>query len=83
VTAASGPPRYYADIEDYGRAVVRSTATGAVTADVPSPSRAYAAAAVAAAADNRTFFVDYYYASAGTGLQTRVYRFRVTVPAAW
>jgi len=78
VTTASGPPRYYADIEDYGRAVVRSTATGAVTADVPSPGRAYAAAAVAAAADDRTFFVDYDYASARTRLQTRVYRFQVT-----
>lgn len=77
VSAASGPPRYYADIEYLGRAVVRSTATGAVTADVPSPGRAYVAAAVAAA-DDRTFFVDYDFASAGTRLQTRVYRFLVT-----
>ena len=78
VTTASGPPRYYADIEYIGRAVVRSTSTGAVTADVPSPGRAYMAASVAAAADDKTFFVDYDYASAGTGLQTRVYRFQVT-----
>ncbi len=77
VTTASGPPRYYADIE-YGRAVVRSTATGAVTADVPSLGRAYTPAAVAAAADDRTFFVDYDYASEISGLQTRVYRFQVT-----
>ena len=79
VTTASGPPRYYADIEDFGRAVVRSTASGAVTADVPSPGRAYTAAAVAAAADDRTFFVDYRYASLFTPvMQTRVYRFQVT-----
>jgi hypothetical protein len=55
--AAGPPPRYYVDISFYNHAVVRSTATGAVTATVPIRSAGNVGDGLVAAAANGTFFV--------------------------
>ncbi len=67
-STASGPPRFYVDLENYGQPLVRATATGAVTARPLGPCGADAAAS----ADDRTFYVECWDGS-GT-----LYAFRLT-----
>jgi hypothetical protein len=78
----STPPRYYAQIASDGdlQVVVRSTVTGAVTDRLVNPAAASSAqqripapVAVAAAPDDRTFYVEYY-----VGSQTMIYTFGIT-----
>jgi hypothetical protein len=73
------PPRYYVEAELNGSTVVRSTATGAVTATVPN-SRPFGHAigygtATVAASGHGTFFVAGFMRGAGG---ERIYRFRLT-----
>jgi hypothetical protein len=72
---AAAPHRYYVEAGLQGNVVVRSTATGAVTATVLDPQPNNSGQAVVAATSNGTFFV------AGdkheTG-QEQIYRFRLT-----
>jgi hypothetical protein len=70
----SGVPRYYADMDFHGQAVVRATATGAVTGTVPIPRLAGAPDGNITAAANGTFFV----AAFASQSQERIYRFEVT-----
>jgi hypothetical protein len=79
---ASAPPRYYAQIVSDGdiQVVVRSAVTGAVTGRPANPAAAAsvqqripAPAAVAAAPDDRTFYVEYY-----VGSRTMIYSFGIT-----
>ena len=72
---ATPPPRYYVEVSDHGDLpVVRSTATGTVTArvQVPHPSRALGPYLVTAAANGLFFTV----VPAAAGVQ--IYRFRLT-----
>jgi hypothetical protein len=72
---AIAPHRYYVEAGLEGSVVVRSTATGAVTATVLDPEPNYSGEAVVASAGNGTFFV------AGDRHQTgqeRIYHFRLT-----
>jgi hypothetical protein len=73
---AGAPPRYYveADIAS-DKTVVRSTATGAVTATVPVPYVFNDGSPAIAAASNGTFFVAAFVR--GTS-DERIYRFRLT-----
>lgn len=68
-STASGPPRYYLDLEPYGLTFVRATATGAVTSRPLIPCGTTAAAS----ADDRTFYVGCYGDFHGS-----LYRFRIT-----
>jgi hypothetical protein len=72
---AAGPPRYYVQTDwvsaQTQHVLVRSTATGAVTAQIRSPQPGSATHAIAAA-DGQTFFI----AWSGTG-QTQIYRVRL------
>ena len=70
----SGVPRYYADMDFHGKAVVRATATGAVTDAVPVPRLADAPDGNITAAANGVFFV----AAFASQSQERIYRFEVT-----
>jgi hypothetical protein len=70
----SGVPRYYADMDFHGMAVVRATATGAVTASIPVPRLADAPDGNITAAANGMFFV----AAFASQSQERIYRFEVT-----
>ena len=70
----SGVPRYYADMDFHGQAVVRATATGAVTGTVPVPRLADPPDGDITAAANGTFFV----AAFASPSQERIYRFEVT-----
>ncbi len=74
------PHSYYVqDDLDQDRPVVRSTATGAVTATVPVPRAPHAPGYnMIASADNRTFFVIAFVP--GTKGQQRLYRFQVAGP---
>lgn len=78
VTNSISPPlRYYVEVSlTPGRPVVRSTATGAVTATVPVPlDRGAPGADIVSPAQNGTFFV----AAFVPGLKgQRIYRFRLT-----
>jgi hypothetical protein len=75
-------PRYYvaSTYPGGGSLVVRSAATGAITATVPIPGRVHSdladGIAVVAAASHGTFFAAIYW---GQAAAERVYRFRVTV----
>ncbi len=69
-----GIPRYYADMDFHGQAVVRATATGAVTDTVPVPRLADAPDGNITAAANGVFFV----AAFTSQSQERIYRFEVT-----
>ena len=73
-TATSSPPRYYVETGTSGPPVVRSTASGAVTATVRVPHVRYAAGAyLLTAAANGLFFT---VVQLATGVRT--YRFRLT-----
>jgi hypothetical protein len=73
-TGTAGPPHYYVDIGNQNQVVVRSTATGAVTATVPiRSSRSFGDGAVTAAADG-TFFV----ASFTSQTDEQIYHFGLT-----
>jgi hypothetical protein len=69
-----GVPRYYADMDFHGKAVVRVTATGAVTDSIPVPRVAHAPDGNITAAANGTFFA----AAFTSPSQERIYRFGVT-----
>jgi hypothetical protein len=80
---AIAPPRYYAQIVGtltHAQVVVRSTATGAVighpanpAAAVQSPGQSAVPVEVAAAPDDRTFYVEYFLSS-----RTMLYSFGIT-----
>ena len=76
--ATAALPRYYVQANFFnGTTVVRSTATGAVTARVPypRPDKSDAGLPTVAAARNGTFFLA---TLVGTHPQERIYRFRLT-----
>jgi hypothetical protein len=85
--AAAGFPRYMADFEGSIppglRLVVRSTSTGAMVASAPMPAVPgwlLTANAIAAAPDDRTFYVDYdAVKSAGRPLVEQIWIYRLTV----
>lgn len=66
-------PRFYV-VGVAGKAQVRSTATGAITALVTCPDRGRLPVSLAAQADNRTYFV----ACQDSAGSTTIYRFRLT-----
>jgi hypothetical protein len=78
------PPRYYVTQErTAGGIQVHDTATGAVTASIPSPfsghgSFAGFAAAVAAGGGGREFVAEYSGSTPQSKVQTRLYTFRLT-----
>lgn len=65
---ASAPPKYYVDLEYVDQVFVRATATGAVTAQLRSCGDA-----IAAAADNTTFYTECF-----IGSKAGIYSFRLT-----
>jgi hypothetical protein len=70
VSVPAGPPRYYADTENYGYVVVRATATGTKTAQLAGSG---GVSVIAAAADNTTF----YFGEDGKSVDT-ISSFRIT-----
>jgi hypothetical protein len=72
--SAAGVPRYYVDLDFQGKAVVRSTVTGKVTATVPVHAVANGGDGALAAAGDGTFFVGVFTSQS----QERIYRFEVT-----
>jgi hypothetical protein len=81
---ATGFPKYFADLEGLGQArnvVVRSTSTGSVVASVAAPApRGWTMLfdAIAAAPDDRTFYVGYQAARYGKPPQVWIYRLTIT-----
>jgi hypothetical protein len=72
-----GIPRYYAEMDFHGKAVVRSTATGAVTDSIPVPSSlgfADASEGNITASAGGVFFA----AAFASQFQQRIYRFEIT-----